>query len=210
MITKGAFRYVRSLDIGVNNESMILEEYWKAYLVVLKVFAQYRALNRLWLSDVPFHFVGRSQKKSLRETVVVLGSTVTELGLYGCHFSSYEEMISLIRSFPLCNVLFTGDCITGEQATGGNVLVGLPNHQLSIKDLHLSSASSNELLIDVSNLIEDAALGVGALTSLACDVGSFEKTQRVAAAVYMSPMEIFQVACTEPEGYQGMCTSLSC
>ena len=39
------------------------------------------------------------QKENIRETTTALGSTVTELRLYGCHFSSYEEMISLINSF---------------------------------------------------------------------------------------------------------------
>jgi len=210
LITKGAFQHVRSLDLGVNNERVILEAYWDAYLVILKTFAQYRTLNRLWFSEIPFHFVEHSQKKSLRDTIVALGSTVTELGLYGCHFSSYEEMISLIRSFPLCGFLFIRDCVTGEKDTGENALARLPKHQLSIKDLQLSSSSSNGLLIDVSNLIEDAALDVKSLTSLVCDVGNSEKTRRVAVAVSDSPMEQCQMACTESGGYQGMHKPLSC
>ena len=209
LIAKGAFQHVRSLDLGVNNQRLILEEYWNAYLVILKAFAQYRALNRLWISEVPFNFAGRSQKKNLRETIVALGSTVTELGLYGCHFSSYEEMISLIRSFPLCNFLFIRDCVTGEQAATENVFAGLPEHELNIKDLQLSSSSSNDLLIDVSNLIEDAALDVESLTSLVCDVGTSERTRRIATAVSSSPVEQFQVACTESGGFQGEHTPLS-
>ena len=206
MMKRGGFQRVRSLDLGVNNRRMVLEDYWKRYLVILGSFAQYRALNRLWLLEVPFTFTKQSQKKKLRETVVALGSTVTELGLYGCHFSSYEEMISLIRSFPLCNFLFIRDCITGERPTGGNAFAGIPEHQLAVKDLQLSASSSNDLLIDVSNLIEDAALDVGSLTSLLCDVGNSERTQRVATAVSSSPVEQFQVACTVPGGFQGECT----
>ena len=209
LIVKGAFQHVRSLDLGVNNKRIVLEEYWKGYLVILKSFAQYRSLNRLWLSEVPFNFVGHSQKKNLRETVVALGSTVTELGLYGCHFSSYEEMISLIRSFPLCNLLFIRDCVTGEQFTGENAFAGLPEHKLSVKDLQLSSFSSNNLLIDISNLIEDAALDVGSLNSLACDVGTSERTRRIAVAVSSSPVERLQVACAKPGGFQGRCAPLS-
>ena len=208
LITEGAFQHIHSLDLGVD-KCMILQAYWDAYLVVLQTFTQYRTLNRLWLSEIPFHFVSRSQKKNLRETVVALGSTVTELGLYGCHFSSNEEMISLIRSLPLCSFLFIRDCVTGKQATGGNALAGLPEHKLGIKDLQLSSSSSNKLSIDVSNLIRDAALDVGSLTSLVCDVGTSEKTRRIATAVSTSPVEQFQVACTEPGGFQGMCTPLS-
>jgi len=153
---------------------------------------------------VPFNFLQPSQKNELRETVTALGSTVTELGLYGCHFSSYEEMVSLIRSFPHCNFLFIRDCATGEQTSGGNAFAGLPEYTLNISDLQLPSPSSDDPLIDVSNLIEDAALDVGSLAALACDVGGSEKTQRVAAAVSSSPMEHFQLACTEPGGFQGM------
>ena len=209
LIAKGAFQHVRSLDLGVSNKRAILEEHWKAYLVILKSFAQYRSLNCLWLSEVPFNFVKPSQKKTLRETITALGSTVTELGLYGCRFSSYEEMISLIRSFPLCNFLFIRDCVTGEQAGGGNALAGLPEHKLTIKDLQLSASSSSDLLIDVSNLVEDAALDVGSLTSLVCDVGTSEKAQCIAAAVSASPVEQFQVACAESGGFQGRRKPLS-
>ena len=99
----------------------------------------------------------------------------------------------LIRSFPLCNFLFLVDGVTGRRAAGGNVLAGLPKHKLEIKDLQLSSSLSDDLLIDVSNPIEDAAL----------DVGSSEGTRRVAVAVSGSPVEQFQVACAEPRGFQG-------
>jgi len=209
LITKGAFQHVRSLELGINNKRVTPEECLDAYLVILGVFAQYRALNRLWLSEIPFHFVGHNQKKILRNTIVHLSSTVTEIGLYGCHFSSYEEMISLIRSFPLCGFLFVRNCVTEEQDTGVNAFTGLPEYQLSIKDLQLSCSSSNDLLIDVSNLIEDAALDVRSLTSLVCDVGTSKKTQRVAASVSTSPVEQFQVACMELRGFQGMRTPLS-
>ena len=203
LISGGAFQHIRSLDLGINKNKIILEAYWKDYLVILGVFARYRALNRLWLSEVPFSFLRLSQKSGLRETITALGSTVTELGLYGCHFSSYEEMISLVRSFPHCNFLFIRGCVTGEQTAGGNAFAGLPEHVLNIEDLQLSSLSSNNLSIDVSNLIEDAALNVGSLTALVCDVGASEKTRRVAAAVSASPVEQFQLACVEPGGFQG-------
>jgi len=203
LITRGAFQHVRSLDLGVNNEGTILRSYRMNYLVILKAFARYRALNRLWLSEVSFSFVGRSQKENLRETIIALGSTVTEFGLYGCHFSSYEEMICLIRSFPLCNFLFIRDCTASGKPTCENVFTGLPENKLSIRDLQLSCSPPNNSSVDVSNLIEDAALDVGSLTSLVCDVGNSERTRRIAAAVYSSPVEHFQVACAEPGGFQG-------
>ena len=205
MIKRGAFQHVQSLDLGVDNKNAILEAYWKRYVTILGSFAQYHTLNCLWLSEIPFIFLNQSKKGNFRDTVAALGSTVTELGLYGCHFSSYEEMISFICAFPLCNFLFIRDCFTGEQATGGNAFDGLPKHRLTIEDLQLSSSSSNDLLIDVSNLIEDAGLDVGSLTSLLCDVGTSERTKLVAAAVSSSPVEQFQVACAEPGGFQGEC-----
>jgi hypothetical protein len=209
LIPEGAFQHVRSIDLGVSDKKVILEEYWMDYLVILGQFARYRALNRLWLSEVPFNFLRHNQKKDLRETVTALGSTVTELGLYGCHFSCYEEMVSLVRSFPLCNFLFIRDCVTGEQTAGGNAFAGLPEHILTIRDLQLSSPAPNDPMIDLSNLIEDAALDVGSLTALVCDVGTSERTQRVAAAVSASPVEQFQVACAESGGFQGTHTLLN-
>ena len=203
LITRGAFQHVRSLELGVNTEGTTIGRHWRTYLVILKAFARYRTLNRLWLSEVSFNLVGRSQKENLRETVIALGSTVTEIGLYGCHFSSYEEMISLIRSFPLCNFLFIRDCTASRQPACENVFTELPGNQLSIRDLQLSCSPPSNRSIDVSNLIEDAALDVGSLTSLVCDVGNSERTRRIAAAVYSSPVEHFQVACDEPGGFQG-------
>ena len=208
LVARGAFQHVRSLDLGIDNEGATLGRHWRTYLVILKAFTQCRALNRLWLSGIPFNFVARSQKNNLREAIVALGSTVTEFGLYGCHFSSYEEMISLIRSFPLCNFLFVRDCTTEGRPAGENVFTGLPEHKLNIRDLQLSSSSNNSS-IDVSNLIEDAALDVRSLTSFMCDVGTSEGVQRIAAAVYLSPVEHFQVACAEPGGFQGEYTLLS-
>jgi hypothetical protein len=206
LIPAGAFQHVRSLDLGIygTEQRRILKGYRVDYLVILGSFARYGSLNRLWLSEVPFNFLQRNQKESLGETITALGSTINELGLYGCHFSCYEEVISLIRSFPLCNLLFIRDCVTGKQISGVNVFAGLPKHTLTIKDLQLSSSSSNDLLIDLSNLIEDAALDVGSLTALVCDVGTSERTQRVAAAVSASPVKQFQVACAESGGFQGM------
>ena len=201
-LVPGAFQHIRSLDLGITKK-VVSDVYWKNYLVILGALAGYRMLNRLWLSEVPFNLLQLSQKEGLRETITALGSTVNELGLYGCRFSSYEEMVSLIRCFPHCNFLFIRDCVTGRQTAGGNAFAGLPEHTLNIEDLQLFSPSTKAPSIDVSNLIQDAALDVGSLTALVCDVGTFERTQRVAAAVSASPVEQFQVACAEPGGFQG-------
>jgi len=202
LVAEGAFQHIRSLDLGINDGRPMMETYWKDYLVILRGFARYRTLDRLWLSEVPFNLF-RPDQKDLRETITALGSTVTELGLYGCRFSSYEETVSLIRSFPHCNSLFLYDCVTRGKSAIENAFAGLPEHVLSVKDLQLSSSLSNGTLIDISKLIEDAALDVGSLTSLVCDVGTAEKTQRIAEAVSGSPVEHFQVACAEPGGFQG-------
>jgi len=206
LVTRGAFQHIRSLDLGVNHKRQVLEIHWKDYLAILGEFARYRTLDRLWLSGVPFNFF-RPDQKDLRKTVTALGSTVTELGLYGCRFSSYEEMVSLIRSFPHCNSLFLRDCVIREKSAVENAFAGLPEHRLRIEDLQLSSSPSRGALIDVSRLIQDAALDVGSLTALVCDVGTTKRTQRIAEAVSESPVEQFQVACGEPGGFQGGCTA---
>ena len=181
---------------------------WKDYLVLLGAFARYRTLNRLWLSEAPFNLIQSDQKETLRKIIAELGSTVAELGLYGCCFSSYEEMVSLIRSFPLCDSLFLGDCVTRRKLSVENAFAGLPEQGLSIKDIQLSSSRLGVRLIDVSKFIEDAALDVGSLTALVCGVGTSEKTRRIAMAVSRSPVEQFQITCMEPGGYQGWCTPL--
>jgi len=203
LVAAGAFQHIRSLDLGINDGRPVLEAHWKDHLTILGAFAQYRTLDRLWLSKVPFNRSRPDQKEDLREAITILGSTITELRLYGCRFSSYEEMVSLIRSFPHCNSLSLRDCVNRGRPAVGNVFAGLPEHRLSIKDLHLSSTLSIRTLIDISNIIEDAALDVESLTAMVCDVGPSEKTRRVAAAVSESPVEQFQVACTEPGGFQG-------
>ena len=88
LIARGTFQHVRSLDLGVDKKDVILEEYWKDYIDIFGSFSRYRSLNRLWLSEVTFIFTRPSQKKTLGESVTALGSTTTELGLYGCHFCS--------------------------------------------------------------------------------------------------------------------------
>ena len=143
LMKRGAFRYARSLDLGVNSRRAILKVHWKDFLAVLGEFARYRSLNCLWFSEVPFNFAQHNQKNIL-ETITALGSTVTELGLYGSRFSSYEDMISLIRSFPLCEFLFVRDCVTAKRAAKGNMFAGLPGHKLKLKDLQLSSSSPND------------------------------------------------------------------
>jgi len=225
LVTRGAFQHIRSLDLGIDSGELILKADWKYYVIILAAFAKHRALSRLWLSELPFDLLQSNQKRKLRETVTVLGSMVTELGLYRCCFSSSEEMISLVRSFPLCDSLFLVDCVTQGGPAVGNAFAGLPAHRLRIKDLQLSSTSfrattSSRLvrphrptlwsdatrLIDVSNLIEDAALDVGLLTALVCDVWGSKRTRRIAAAVSGSSVEQFQVACRKPRGFQGGCS----
>jgi len=210
LVASGAFRHIRSLDIGIINVERVSKADWGDYLVILGTFSRRRTLNRLWFSEVHFNLIQSNQKEELREIITELGSTVSELGLYGCYFSSYEEMVSLIRSFPLCDSLFLRDCVTPRKRPAGNAFAGLPEHRLRIKDIQLSSSFRlGGRLIDISKLIEDAGLDVGSLTALVCDVGTCEKTRRIAAAISASPVEQFQISCTEPGGYQGECTPLS-
>ena len=79
----------------------------------------------------------------IRDIVAAFCSTVSDLGLYGCRFPSYTDMISLVRAFPHCDSLYIRDCvISGESATG-NVFSGLQEHKLSLNVLELTCASPN-------------------------------------------------------------------
>ena len=196
------FQHVRSLSLGITNERMVLEEYWNDYLAILKVFTERRSLVRLWLWEVPFFFLRPRQKKTLREVVLALSSSVNDLGLYGCHFSCYEEMISFVRAFPYCDKLYMEDCVTGGQDAPKNAFAGLPLHKLSFADLDITASSKNKLLIDPSGFIEDAELDVSSLGKLACDLLSAEGIRRVVSATLESPIRDVRFSSNCPEGFQ--------
>lgn len=187
LVAKRASQYARSLDLSISNKTAI-------YRGILESVSRHpESVGPVLRSEPPLTvrsalYLRQAQpEEKPREMTTAPGSTVTELGLCGYRLSSYEEMISLIHSFPLFNFPSTRDCITGEQASGGNTLTGLPDHKLS--------TFSNDSLINVSNLIEDAALEVGSLTPPpVCDMGTSEEAQWIAAAVSTIPGEQFQVA----------------
>ena len=160
LVAKRASQYARSLDLSISNKTAI-------YRGILESVSRHpESVGPVLRSEPPLTvrsalYLRQAQpEEKPREMTTAPGSTVTELCLCGYRLSSYEEMISLIHSFPLFNFPSTRDCINGEQASGGNTLTGLPDHKLS--------TFSNDSLINVSNLIEDAALEVGSLTPLQC------------------------------------------
>jgi hypothetical protein len=200
------FQHVRSLSLGITNKRRVLEEYWNDYLAILKVFGERRSLVRLWLWEVPFYFLQPRQTKMLREVVLALSSSINDLGLYGCHFSCYEEMVSFVRAFPYCDKLYIEDCVTGGQNAPENSFAGFPTHKLSIVDLDITASSSNEHLIDLSGFIEDAELDVSSLGKLACDLLSVEGIRRVVSATSHSPIREVRFSSNCPEGFQGTST----
>ena len=202
ILNDSGFQHVRSLDLGITDKQVILEEYWKDYLEVLKVFAQRRSLVRLWLWEVPFFFLQPREKKAFKEIVLALSSSVHDLGLYGCHFSCYEEMVSFVRAFPHCNKLYIQDCVTGGQDSPENSFTGFPRHNLSIVDLDLTASSTSELLIDLSGFIEDAELDVSWLNELACDLRLTEGIGRVISATSESPIRVLRFSSTSSDGFQ--------
>lgn len=203
-ILKGCgFQHVRSLSLGITNKRIVLEEYWNDYLTILKVFAERRSLVRLWLWEVPFFFLQPHQKKVLREIILALASSINDLGLYGCHFSCYEEMISFVRAFPYCDKLYVEDCVTGGQDCPKNSFVDLPQHKISVVDLDVTASSKNEFLIDPSGFIQDAELDVSSLVKLECDVLSVEGIRRIFSATSRSPIRNVRFSSTSLEGFQG-------
>ena len=197
------FQHIRSLSLGITDRPVVLEEYWNDYLAILKVFAERRSLVRLWLSEVPFFFLRPGQKRMLKKIVLALASSINDLGLYGCHFSCYEEMVSFVRAFPYCDKLYIVDCVAGGQVSPKNSFADLPQHRLSVVDLDITASSKNEMLMDPAGFIEDAQLDVSSLTKLACDLLSAEGTHRVVSAISESPIHNVRFSSTSPEGFQG-------
>ena len=205
LMSKGsAFQHVRSLDLGITTKRIIHERDWDDYLIVLEVFASRRTLTCLWLTEVPLYFTKRGKNDMVGSIITSLTATVTELGVYSCHFSCYAEIISLIRAFPLCTSLYIRNCIT-RKTPGEDMFANLPQHTLHISDLELTSSSSHRFLVDVSNLIEDAVLDISSLVGFSCDMSTADVARRTTMTVAASPIERFQFACDEAIGFH--CTS---
>lgn len=201
-----AFQHVRSLDLGVTTRKPIHQNYWDDYLTILDVFARRRSLTRLWLTEVPFSSLMRGNRERARNAIISLTVTVNELGLYSCGFSSYPEMISLIRSFPLCTSLYVRDCFV-RRTPGQNLFVDLPQHTLHVSDLELTSSPCHKPPVDVSTLPVDAAIDLSSLTGFSCHMNTAEQARHSIMTAAASPVERFQLMCEEPEGFHGMSRS---
>ena len=204
MLNANRFQHVRSLDLGVTSRSSKSEDYLNEQLVILETFAQRQTLTRLWLSKMPFSSIEPSQREKFRNTVAALGSTIHDLGLYECRFPSYADMIFFIRAFPYCDSLYIRDCVTANEHPTGDAPSGFSKHNLSLNNLELTSTSPDQSIIDVSSLIEDAALDVSQLSALTCDIGSTREARSVAMAISVSPIQHFQLTGTEPGVFRGV------
>ena len=203
LISEGsAFHHVRSLDLGISTNRITREKSWDDPLFILGVFGHRHTLTRLWLSEVRFHFSKYGSQEMARNAIASLATTVNELGLYSCYFSSYTEMISLVRAFPLCTSLNVRDCAT-RKVPGADVFVQLPQYTLHISDLELTSLSSGRPVIDVSNLIKDAALDVSSLTGFSCGMRTADAAHRTTMTAVAAPIQRFQLICNEAKGFYG-------
>ena len=201
-----AFQHVRSLDIGITSKRIVQQQrYWDDYLIILDVFARRRYLTRLWLSEVPFCFSDSGMRDRARNVLISLTSTVNDLGIYSCHFSSYPDIVSLIRSFPLCTSLYVRDCVV-RGGPGSNVFAGLPQHTLRISDLELTSSPGYRPTVDLSTLIKDTALDISSLTRFSCSMTTADQARRALMFATASPIESLQFICEEAEGFHGTST----
>lgn len=207
LTANSAFHHVRSLDLGVTSKGSNSEEYLNEQFAILEIFAQRQTLTRLWLSRMPFSSIEPSQREKVRDIIAALSCTVNDLGLYECRFLSYTDMISFIRAFHYCDSLYIRDCATADENPIGDTFSGLSRHNLSLITLELTSASPNRMTVDVSSLIEDAALDVSQLSALTCNIGkigSTKKSRSVATVTSASPIRHFQLTSTEPGVFQGV------
>jgi hypothetical protein len=202
LTTPSAFRHVRSLDLGITTTAVIRKRDWDDYLRILQVFARRRTLTRLWLSRLSFCFPKLGEQAAITDIIVSLAATVNELGLYSCRFSCYAEVVSLIRAFPLCTSLFVRDCVS-RKTPGADLLAKLPQHTLRVTELELTSSSCHRYLVDVSNLVEDAALDISSLTGFSCDMSTADVARHTLMAAAASPIERLHLACDEALGFHG-------
>ena len=204
MLTTGsAFQHVRSLDLGVTGKYSNPEDCLEQQLTILQIFAQRQTLTRVWLSRVTFPALESCGGIKVQDIITALGSTVSDMGLYGCLFPSYADLISFILAFPHCDSLFVRNCVTNGTNSGEGIFSGLPKHKLSLNVLELSSSSSDGLIIDVASLIEAAGLDVSRLSSLTCDVESVTRARSLAKATSTSPIRHFQLTSTKPDVFRG-------
>lgn len=197
-----AFQHVRSLDLGITTKKVLHERDWSNYLVILESFARRRTLTRLWLSEVPFYFSKRRNEGAVANVIASLTTTVNELGLYSCRFSSYGEMISLIRAFPLCTSLYVRDCVT-KKTSKDDIFAKLPQHTPSISNLELTASSGHRFLIGLSTLIKDAALDISSLTDFLCDMTTTDAVHHTMVTAVAPPIERLQLVCDEAQGFHG-------
>ena len=208
LVANSAFQHVRSLDLGVTSKTSNPEDYLDEQLTILDIFSQRRTLTRLWLSKVPFPSFESNQREEIRGIVAVLGSTVNDLGLYECRFLSHSDIVSFICAFPHCDSLYVRDCVIDNRESTENMFSGLSKHKLILETLELTSTSPGRTdtsvfpIIDVSSLIEDAALDVSKLSVLICNVGSIKQARSVATTTSASPIQHLDLACTGPGGFQ--------
>ena len=208
LTTNSAFQHVRSLDLGVTGKSSNPMNSFEEKLIILKTFAQRQTLTHLWLFNVAFTTIASNERMKIQDVVTALGSTVNDLGLYGCSFPSYTDMISFIRAFPHCDSLHVRDCVAdGTDSQCEGVFSEFPEHKLSLNVLELGS-SPGGLIFDVSSLIEDAGLDISRLSTLRCSIISAAQARSVAEATSSSPVQDFQLTSTLPEVFRGTWNTL--
>jgi hypothetical protein len=201
--TTSAFQHVRSLDLGVaGSGSSALKNCLEEKLTILETFAQRQTLTHLWLTNVAFP-IASSERMNIQEAVASLGFTVDDLGLFGCSFPSYTDMVSFIRTFPNCSSLYIRNCVVDSTSSQSEVIFSkLPNHKLSLSVLELSS-SSGDLIFDLSSLINDACLDISRLSPLRCSIASAAQARSIAEAISSSPIRDFQLTSTKSEVFRG-------
>ena len=207
LLNNSGFQHVQSLSLGIRNQKVIPEDYLVDYLEILEVFTQ-RSLVQLLLWDFLFCLLQPQQKKAFKDIILGLSSLVKDLGLYGCHFSCYEEMVSFVHVFPHCHKLYLQESATDGQDLPENLLARFPQHKLSIINLDLTALLTSEFLIDLLGFIEDTELDVSLLSVLTCKLLVIKGISHVILSTSEPPIRALRFSSTFPDGFQGVCTYL--
>ena len=185
LLTSGsALWHVCSLQLGGTPflEDNVCGESLEGCFTILEPFAQRRTLTRLSLSAIPIASSdpSQTQKERIRGVITTLSSTVDTSRPYGYKFSSYAELVSLIRQFPRCDSLDIRDCAAESESSDDDAFYGLPKHKLLVKYFQLGSRRLE--YFGLSSLTEDVDLDISLPAPFTCSIRSAEARHVVTVA----------------------------
>ena len=190
-------RYTHTLSLGVAGIAS-----WRCadkLVVVLGVFAKKASIECLTLKEMKFTLLSPSNVAGLVETMGVLSRTVLRLELLDCLFPRREDIVSLIRSFPLCKSLRLRRC-SWQSTQLTPIFSSLPTHTISVDELEITTRKSHATY-DLSAIVEQDWLDTTGLKSLTYSVLEDFMAIKMLNAVKDCHLQNLRISCRLKESY---------